>query len=232
MKSSFTPVVLGLIIINVAIHLVSLAMYDKISPIRNNYLVLSKGGTGDLLGLRDEGTRYGKFNVTQTLGSAFGHSIRHSHTNGQVVFQQSLFHILMNMMCLFFIGPAVERRMGSISFLIFYLFAAIVGGFITAFIDPALNPVLGASGAISGMLVAFAWLYPHAKLGLLFIPIHLPARVFTAIFAIFSLIMIILEVSGKSVLGGVSHFGHLAGMIAGFIFMLGYQLLGKTKSAV
>ena len=215
MKRSITPVVLGLIVINVVIHLAVISSDNaQWKDFQENYMRLQKV---DLLGLHQfkmpEGTP--EFNVFQPLGSAFAHD------------PVSFLHIIFNMMCLFFFGPALEMKMGSLRFLALYLFGAIAGGFIAAFFDPSPVPALGASGAISGLLVAFAWLYPESRMGLMFLPVYIPSRIFTTLFAVISLGLSIHGMKTGRSLGGISHFGHLAGMIAGFIFMTGYQILTK-----
>lgn len=218
MNRSITPVVLALILVNVVIHLAVLSSENsEWIAFQENYMRLQKV---DTLGLHPfkmpEGTP--AFNAFQPLGSAFAHD------------PGSLFHIVLNMMCLFFFGPALEKKMGSIRFFALYMFAAIAGGFIGAFFDPSPIPSLGASGAISGLLVAFAWLYPKSRMGLLFLPIFIPSRIFTSLFAVISLGLSIHSMMTGQSLGGISHFGHLAGMIAGLIFMIGYQAFNRNTS--
>lgn len=206
MNRNITPVVLALIIINAAVHLFFWIGPQSFAGYKETLFTLWKV---DTFGWHDPKlpSGYPDFNWFQILGSAFSHSDR-------------LFHILMNMMCLFFFGPALEKRMGSVWFAIYYLFCAIVGGIIVAFLALTGNPVLGASGAICGLLVGFAWLFPESKMGLLFIPVYIASRKFTAGFAVFSIAMIIIDrVTGKAIVP-ISHFGHLAGMVAGLIFML------------
>lgn len=133
------------------------------------------------------------------------------------------FHILLNMFIFFLIGPAVEHILGTERFLKFYFFCGIFGGLLVAYLDPSNIPVLGASGAIYGVMVAFALFFPREKFYFYFL-IPVEARWFVSGIGIFSLIMVIRDVLG---LGGgdtISHFGHLAGMVAAFIFFY----LGKV----
>lgn len=221
MSRSITPAVLGLMIVNIAIHLAVMFVTDnqQWTDFQENYLRLYKV---DTLGLHKYELPPGspEFNVFQPLGSSFAHS------------PSGLYHILLNMMCLYFFGPPLERLMGSGRFLGLYFFCAIVGGFLGAFFDTVANPSLGASGAICGLLIAFAWLYPQSKMGLLFIPIFIPSRIFTAGFAAISFGLMIHSMSTGRSLGGISHSGHLAGMVAGFIFMLGFMALYKREPVV
>jgi membrane associated rhomboid family serine protease len=81
-------------------------------------------------------------------------------------------------------------------------------------------PVLGASGAIYGLLVAFAFQFPDARLGLLFIPVPIKAKYF--VIGLLS-VDLFLGFSGKSLFGvggtGVAHFAHIGGAIVGFIMV-------------
>ena len=83
------------------------------------------------------------------------------------------------------------------------------------------SPVLGASGAIYGLLTAFAFMFPNAQLGLLFIPIPIKAKYFVpGILAI----DLFLGFKGSSLFGaggtGIAHFAHIGGAVAGFLMML------------
>ncbi|MFT7351271.1 MAG: membrane associated rhomboid family serine protease, partial [Flavobacterium sp.] len=81
-------------------------------------------------------------------------------------------------------------------------------------------PVLGASGAIYGLLVAFAFQFPEARLGLLFIPVPIKAKYF--VIGLLS-VDLFLGFSGKSLFGtsgtGIAHFAHIGGALVGFIMV-------------
>lgn len=88
-----------------------------------------------------------------------------------------------------------------------------------SFYDAFNLPAVGASGAIYGLLVAFAFMFPNAELALMFIPVPVKAKYFVP-----GLLMVdlFLGVSGKSIFGGASgiaHFAHIGGAIVGFIMM-------------
>ncbi len=129
-----------------------------------------------------------------------------------------IMHIFFNMFMLASLGPAVEMALGSKRFIKFYLFCGLIGGILITLFDPADNPVVGASVALTGMLVAFAMYYPTARLGLFLLPITFKASQLTIGVAVFSLVMVVAEVVGYNIGGNVSHFGHLAGMGAGVLF--------------
>ena len=129
-------------------------------------------------------------------------------------------HILFNMLSLFFLGPMVEQALGSKRFLIFYL----VCGFGSMFLHLALTylgflsanvPIVGASGAIMGVFIAFAFLFPDVKLMLIFPPIPIKAKYLMLGLVAFDLFS---GVSGMNT--GIAHFAHLGGAITGFILMV------------
>ncbi len=79
-------------------------------------------------------------------------------------------------------------------------------------------PMLGASGAVYGVLVAFGVMYPNARLALLFLPVPVAAKVFIPILLALDLLS---GLTGFSILGaGVAHFAHLGGAAIGFVLML------------
>ncbi len=82
---------------------------------------------------------------------------------------------------------------------------------------------VGASGALFGILLAFGWLFPEAKMGLLFVPFMIPARIFVAIYAAFELFF---GVTGFA-FDNVAHFAHLGGMLFGAAILLMWKRQGK-----
>jgi len=87
-----------------------------------------------------------------------------------------------------------------------------------------LTPALGASGALYGVLVAFAFKFPNATLGLLFVPIPIKAKYFIPILLAYDLFS---GLGGQSIFGssgtGVAHFAHLGGALVGYLLMLYYR---------
>lgn len=128
-------------------------------------------------------------------------------------------HILFNMLSLFFLGPMVEQALGSKRFFIFYMVCGMgsmllhLGLTYTGFLSAGV-PIVGASGAIMGVFIAFGLLFPNTKLMLLFPPIPIKAKYLMMgliAFDVFS------GVSGANT--GIAHFAHLGGAITGFIMM-------------
>lgn len=125
----------------------------------------------------------------------------------------NLTHVMMNMMGLYFMGPDTERTLGSRRFLYLYLLSGILGGIGFALLN-ARAPCIGASGAIYGVLGAFAALHPNRKVSLLLFPfVVFPAWVLVLLYGVIEFTSA-LSRSG----GGVAHSAHLAGGIAGWIF--------------
>ena len=136
-------------------------------------------------------------------------------------------HLLFNMMSLYFFGPMIEMVWGEKRFLFYYLSCGVGAYFIymgvqwweisSASGDPAMSniPMLGASGAIFGILTAFAYLFPNQVISLLFPPISIKAKYFVPIMAVMELIY---GVKGLST--GVAHFAHLGGAVTGIIIIL------------
>lgn len=210
MQQRVTPVVLNLLILN---GLVFLAW--QIEPLQllfAKYFVLWKI---DLIYPRPEeinGLEFG-FRPVQLITWFFS--------------QHGFMHLLFNALGLFFFGPMVEMAMGAKRFLAFYLFVGIVSGLAVALFDPSYYHVLGASGAISGVLIAFAFYYPDLKMSMLF----LPFIQFKAIYFVLGLFVIsAANVFVFSRNDGISHFGHLMGMVIAILyFVVDTRLLKLRK---
>ncbi|MBN1412494.1 MAG: rhomboid family intramembrane serine protease [Spirochaetales bacterium] len=122
-------------------------------------------------------------------------------------------HLLFNMFALFMFGIQLEKAMGSKEFLLFYLVMGILSG-LSAFIVSYDGYMLGASGAIYGVLLAFAVLFPNTRILLFFvIPMKAPLAVL-----IFAIAAIVLQLTNT--MPGVAHFAHLAGLIFGAIYFI------------
>ena len=129
-------------------------------------------------------------------------------------------HILLNMLVLWMFGTQLERIWGSRFFLRYYFITGVGAGVATiaagllpaAFAEPTYAGVtIGASGAIYGLLVAFALYYPNAPV-LMFFLFPVPARYF---------VMIIGAIAFLSVPrgGGVAHIAHLGGLVVGYLYL-------------
>ena len=140
-----------------------------------------------------------------------------------------LWHILFNMLGLFFLGPTLERHWGSRRFLFFYLGCGVAGGLayplLVAVNFLSVGPMIGASGAILGMLAACAILFPHFIVFIFLFPV--PIRV-AAVICIFIATVIILSRGANT--GGEA--AHLGGMAAGAVYVFSQSWRTKLKLKV
>jgi len=140
------------------------------------------------------------------------------------------FHILLNMIVLYFLGSTLERHWGSRKFLVFYLGCGMVGGLVypllrgLKIISPHLIPLVGASGAILGVLAACAILFPHIIVLFVFFP--LPIRVVALILTLLAVFGII---TGENAGGQAAHLG---GMAVGAIYVFSQSWRDKLKLKV
>lgn len=149
-------------------------------------------------------------------------------------------HILFNMYTLIMFGMVVERALGAKKFLIFYFVTGlgavalhtgvewlevrhlVAAGNIAGYTNILRTPMVGASGAIYGVLVAFAMLYPEARMTLLFPPVTLDAKWMVIIFIGIELVT---GVTGTQM--GIAHFAHLGGALFGFLLILYWRKKGQ-----
>jgi len=214
MRSRITPVVLNLLIINGIVYLLEYLVLNRFgTEVFSRYFLLFKLNPAVDIGLSRE-----LFEPIQIVTHFFSHS------------PNSIFHILFNMFALYSIGQGVEHVMGSRRFISFYLFSGVVGGILTALFDPSPAPVLGASGAVSGVAMAFALIFPNQKLMIFPLPIPFSAWKLIGFFFLLSLGFVVYSFlePGKS-LGGISHFGHLAGMVAALLYIFGGSALNRMR---
>ena len=136
----------------------------------------------------------------------------------------SYLHIIFNMIGLIVFGPDVEKRFGTTNFIKLYLLMGVVAGLFNMFLIP--NPVLGASGAIWGLMALYALFNPNTILYIYFI---IPAKV-KYIVGTFFTIELYLSIMGSN--DGVSHVAHVGGALTGLLIYLlnrKYPLLIQTK---
>jgi membrane associated rhomboid family serine protease len=137
-------------------------------------------------------------------------------------------HILFNMLGVFMFGVPVERYVGARKLYACY-FAAVITAALTQLIVPPLMgapafPTVGASGGVFGLLLAYAVLFPQAKVALLLLPIPLPARVFATLYAALELF---LGVTGTQ--SGVAHFAHLGGLVGAALVLVAWRRQARAQ---
>lgn len=150
------------------------------------------------------GYRYWPFRPWQLLTYAFQHG--------------GMGHLFFNALALFQFGPAIEQAWGSRRFAIYFLASAIGSGvlqLVVAMLRPQdAAPVIGASGAVYAVLLAYAVLFPHHRMMLLIPPIPMSARTMVIVFGAISLLM---GLTGAQ--AGVAHFVHLGGLLVGWLLI-------------
>ncbi|CAN5315937.1 rhomboid family intramembrane serine protease [soil metagenome] len=185
-NSRTTPVVLNLIIINALVYVAQLVLDRTI-------------GLTDLIALNPFNSP--AFRPYQLVTHMFAHS------------PSTFLHILFNMYALWMFGSILERVWGPKKFLIFYLSCGLAAAVAQMLLSPA--PAVGASGAIMGLLAAFAYLFPNVKFYILPFPFPIKAKFMVAIYAAIDLFG---GFSGST--DNVAHFAHLGGLVMGFILVM------------
>ncbi len=134
-----------------------------------------------------------------------------------------LFHIGGNMLYLWIFGDNVEDAMGHLKFLVFYLLCGALAAFSQVLISiNGTNPIIGASGAIAGVLGAYLMLFPYSRILTLVIFfffirfIEIPAMIILGFWFIYQLL---LAPSGFGAGGGVAFFAHIGGFLAGALLV-------------
>lgn len=125
--------------------------------------------------------------------------------------QTGISHILFNMFALFIFGPRVEMRLGGKAFIRLYLIAGICGGLLSIFFTPYAS-IVGASGAVFGVQLAFAMFYPREKIYIWGV-LPIQARVLVIIMTLITLW------GGFTGGSNVAHFAHLGGYVGAYIYL-------------
>ena len=130
-------------------------------------------------------------------------------------------YLLFNMYGLFLFGGDVERVWGTRRYLTFYLFCAVFAGGVQLIVSTgsgAYYPTVGASGALFGILLAFARCFPTRVVMPLFPSIPMRAPVFVMVYGALELF---LGVTGTQ--SGIAHFAHLGGLAGAYLFLRFYR---------
>ncbi|MBT8301345.1 MAG: rhomboid family intramembrane serine protease [Maribacter sp.] len=127
-----------------------------------------------------------------------------------------LSHLFMNMFTLFFFADIVIRWFGPTKFIGIYFISLIAGSLLALFFhkDEPYYSAVGASGAVTGILYAAILLQPDMRLGIMFIPIPLPAYVLGIAYLLYSIYGM------KKRLGNIGHTAHFGGAIGGYVTVL------------
>jgi membrane associated rhomboid family serine protease len=215
--NNITPVVKNLLIINVLFYIATWLMRQQ-GIYLTQYLAVFYFDSP-------------LFSVWQPITYMFMHS------------QENLMHIFFNMFALYSFGSILEAHWGGKRFINFYLITGLgalalqwavqafevyqITGSITndistimALNNPTLRdiyggPMVGASGAIFGLLVAFAVLYPNLEMYIMFIPVPVKAKYIIPVYIVIELTLGVAKIEGDS----IAHFAHLGGALIGYILV-------------
>jgi membrane associated rhomboid family serine protease len=132
-------------------------------------------------------------------------------------------HLAGNMLYLWIFGDNVEDSMGHARFVVFYLLCGVAAVFAQAVPDPSSQiPMVGASGAISGVLGAYLLLYPHARvfvvvpIGVILQTMRLPAGWVLGLYFVLQLVSSLMAKPGSA---GIAFHAHLGGFVAGMLLI-------------
>lgn len=202
-----TPVVQNLLIINVLMFFATAEGYFASwkwklmlwNPFLEGKVYSDVGQTG--------------FEVWQTISHMFMHG--------------NFTHLFSNMFGLFMFGTVLEDKWGSLRFLFFYLMCGfgsmLLHTFVVFYLQGSDVPILGASGAVYGVLIAFMLYFPNVELMLLFPPIPIKAKYLIGGFLVLD---IFFGVMGSPT--GIAHFAHIGGALAGFLLVTYWRRTGEA----
>jgi membrane associated rhomboid family serine protease len=144
-------------------------------------------------------------------------------------------HLLLNMLFLWVFGNNIEDSMGHIRYIVFYLVCGFAAAGTQILIAPeSALPMVGASGAVSGVMGAYILLYPGVRVLVYFPPIflfHLRAALMLGYWIIVQLAQGFLVIqAGAADVGGVAFWAHIGGFVAGLILVKPFEKVGLTTA--
>ncbi|HJC19642.1 MAG TPA: rhomboid family intramembrane serine protease [Candidatus Alistipes stercoripullorum] len=195
------PVVKNLIIINVLVY-----MATALLPVGNEIIRFCALWFG--------ASPFGEFHSYQFVTYMFLHA--------------SVEHIFFNMFALWMFGRTLEYELGSKRFLIYYMVCGVGAALIqlaTAYLTGEMPiQLVGASGAVMGLLLAFGVMHPNAVIMLLIPPVPMKAKWFVVIYGVIELFL------GWTGFGGnVAHFAHVGGMLWGLLLLQWWKRNGTIR---
>lgn len=135
-------------------------------------------------------------------------------------------HLIGNMLFLHIFGDNVEDRLGHFRYILFYLISGVAAAMTQVIINPYSEiPMIGASGAIAGVMGAYVFMFPHAKIMTLvpffgfFQIIHVPASTFLGFWFLMQFISGVMALGIASDAGGVAWWAHIGGFAAGAVLL-------------
>ncbi|HEY2721345.1 MAG TPA: rhomboid family intramembrane serine protease [Chitinophagaceae bacterium] len=224
-QNNFPPVIKNLVIINAIIYIAQVT-FDKSYNLTQRFSLYPIISNGLKKWLEEQNISYYGFHPFQI----FTHMFSHSPT--------TIFHILFNMLVLWMFGRVLENVWGGKRFLFFYLACGVGAAALNIAVQSyraellweavqandqagvdkfqsALAGVVGASGAIMGIMAAFAYLFPNTPLLIIPFPFPIKAKWLVLIYVAYDLIGGLGGIPGDN----IAHFAHLGGAITGFIIV-------------
>ncbi len=134
----------------------------------------------------------------------------------------NLLHLAFNMLMLFMFGSSVEDRLGERAFIVYFLLCGFGGAALSFLLTQVVavpGPMIGASGAVLGVALAFAWFWPDHPVFVFPLPMPIPAKWLIALLVAVDLVLASLGVSD-----GVAHLAHLGGVGAGVLYLKSQDL--------
>lgn len=145
-------------------------------------------------------------------------------------------HVISNLWFLWIFGDNVEGRMGHGRFLVFYLAAGLGGALAQAGTNPdSVVPMVGASGALSGVLGAYMLLFPQSRVlaivpvFILLYTVELPAFIFLALWVGIQFVQGTVALGQEADVGGVAWFAHIGGFVVGVVVVLLWPRLRRER---
>ncbi len=126
-------------------------------------------------------------------------------------------HLGFNMLALWMFGAELERRWNDLRYLLTYLLSVVVAAMtqiaVSGYFLHATTAVVGASGGVFGLLLAYALYFPRNVIGIVFLPfVRIPARTFVLGYGVIELLLGVTQTDA-----GVAHFAHLGGLFGGWL---------------
>ena len=147
-----------------------------------------------------------------------------------------LLHLAGNMLYLWIFGDNVEDTLGHFRFLGFYLLSGLGAAAAQTLVHPESRvPMIGASGAISGVLGAYLLLFPHARVltlitfGFFIRFVHIPAVIVLGFWIVVQVVFGLVSVGAGAEEGGVAWFAHVGGFVAGLVLLFLFRPRGTAR---
>jgi len=141
-------------------------------------------------------------------------------------------HLLGNMLYLWIFGDNVEDRLGSIMYVVFYLICGFAAGYAQVLIDPTSQiPLVGASGAIAGVLGGYIVLFPNVKVrGLIIFGYfarltEIPALIVLGFWFVLQLFSGVMSLGPDTAQGGTAFFAHIGGFVVGAAIIFVFKMI-------